>query len=421
MERWFRRLRTLLFLLALMLVLQRSHADLADRAGRLRAFTRPLEFNYAGWMLDALMLKAAQTAAAPAQYLPSREAHNLVLQYLDLVRRTQELEAEIEAIYASPEVDDPLGASQAARRELDELLSQQRFLAPLVESILQDQLTTVAAEMGLTLGGLPVPPVLYHVTPLPTALIVSPREVIRQDFNISLVAGLTADQREALEAQVDRALNVSSLVVNVGGVGVYPTMVIQSTDLNWLVEVVAHEWVHNFLTLRPLGMLYESSPEMRIINETVASLAGKEIRDAYLRRFYPERMPSPAPPPKVSPSASEATQPPPFDFRAEMHKTRLRVDELLAQGKVEEAEAYMEARRLVFWENGYRLRKLNQAYFAFHGAYADTPGGAAGASEDPLGDAVRRLRAASPSLAEFLNRISWMWSAEQVLRAADRP
>ncbi|GAP17362.1 hypothetical protein, partial [Levilinea saccharolytica] len=99
-------------------------------------------------------------------------------------------------------------------------------------------------------------------------------------------------------------------------------------------------------------------------------------------------------------------EPPAFDFRAEMHITRVEADRLLADGKVDEAEAYMEARRQVFYANGYVLRRLNQAYFAFHGAYADTPLGAAG--EDPVGPAVRALRAQSGSLREFLNRISWM-------------
>jgi len=101
-----------------------------------------------------------------------------------------------------------------------------------------------------------------------------------------------------------------------------------------------------------------------------------------------------------------------------MHETRITVDQLLAEGKIDEAEEYMEARRVIFWDNGYRhLRKLNQAYFAFHGAYADEPGGAAGATEDPVGSAVRQLRADSPSLAAFLNRISWMSSFEQLLEA----
>ncbi len=101
-----------------------------------------------------------------------------------------------------------------------------------------------------------------------------------------------------------------------------------------------------------------------------------------------------------------------------MNITRVRVDELLAEGKIEEAEEYMEERRVIFWENGYKgLRKLNQAYFAFHGAYADMPGGASGSTEDPVGEAVRSLRAQSGSLADFLNRISWMYSFEQLQQA----
>jgi hypothetical protein len=101
-----------------------------------------------------------------------------------------------------------------------------------------------------------------------------------------------------------------------------------------------------------------------------------------------------------------------------MHETRVTADEMLAAGQIEEAEAYMETRRQVFWENGYRIRKLNQAYFAFHGAYADTPGGAAPA-EDPVGSAVRALYAQSDSLADFIRKISWMWSFEQLQSAVD--
>jgi len=104
-----------------------------------------------------------------------------------------------------------------------------------------------------------------------------------------------------------------------------------------------------------------------------------------------------------------------FDFRAEMHETRVTVDADLVEGKIEEAESYMESRRLIFMQHGYLIRKLNQAYFAFYGAYADVPGGAAG--EDPVGPAVRALRAQSASLADFINRMSWMTSFEQLQEA----
>jgi hypothetical protein len=114
-------------------------------------------------------------------------------------------------------------------------------------------------------------------------------------------------------------------------------------------------------------------------------------------------------------SAKQLDDPAPFDFRAEMHETRVTADKLLAEGKIDEAESYMEKRRQIFWDNGYLIRKLNQAYFAFHGAYADVPGGAAG--EDPVGPAVRALRAQSASLADFINTIAWMTSFQQLQQA----
>jgi hypothetical protein len=88
------------------------------------------------------------------------------------------------------------------------------------------------------------------------------------------------------------------------------------------------------------------------------------------------------------------------------------VDELLAAGRVAEAEEYMETRRIFFWESGYPIRKLNQAYFAFYGSYADSPTGPAG--EDPVGAAVRELRARSSSLADFVNRMAFFTSLESL-------
>ena len=74
----------------------------------------------------------------------------------------------------------------------------------------------------------------------------------------------------------------------------------------------------------------------------------------------------------------------------------------------------MNARRQVFWDNGYLIRKLNQAYFAFYGAYNDTPGGGA-AGEDPVGPAVQSYRAQFDSLADFLRTISWVDSYAELL------
>ena len=172
----------------------------------------------------------------------------------------------------------------------------------------------------------------------------------------------------------------------IGGVGVYPTMVMETTDLNWTLDTIAHEWTHNYLNLRPLGINYSTTPELRTMNETTASISGGEVGNYVLEKYYPELLKSSSSQNLISLNqVNQLDDPPPFDFRAEMHETRVTVDKLLAAGKIEEAESYMEKRRQIFWNNGYLIRKLNQAYFAFHGAYADVPGGAAG--EDPVGPA----------------------------------
>jgi len=156
------------------------------------------------------------------------------------------------------------------------------------------------------------------------------------------------------------------------------------------------------------------------MNETNANNCGEEVGHLVLEKYYPELLQSSSsrnvtPFHKVALSSNQLDDPPPFDFRAAMHETRVTVDKLLAEGKIEEAEAYMGQRRQIFWDNGYLIRKLNQAYFAFHGAYADVPGGAAG--EDPVGPAVRVLRAQSDSLADFVNTIAWMNSFQQLQQA----
>jgi len=406
-----------IILILLVFLLQRSDLELGDPVEQVRTFTRQGEFDFITWTMEALWVKGTQMGLGAMDYVPETQHSKFVITYLDLVGQIHKIEGDINQIYADPNISDPETGSRELRTQRDELIEQRGNYAPFAESVLQNQLSKITSDLGLSFGGQPVPPILYHVTPPPRALIVSPRDVIRQDASISLLPDITIDEQNDLEDEVDQKLDVSSLVVGIGGIGLYPTMVMETTNINWLAEVVSHEWVHNFLTLRPLGANYGSSPELRIINETVANLVEKEIGGALIKQFYPEYVPQPLPPPDENKANPNPPEQPVFDFRAEMNITRINTDKLLADGKIEDAEVFMEERRQFLWENGYRIRKINQAYFAFYGAYADQPGGAAGASEDPIGDAVRQLRAQSPSLAAFLNRISWMWSLEQLQEA----
>jgi len=86
-----------------------------------------------------------------------------------------------------------------------------------------------------------------------------------------------------------------------------------------------------------------------------------------------------------------------FDFNREMRDIRRQVDWYLAQGEIELAEDFMEQKRRYLAANGYYIRKLNQAYFAFHGSYADSP-----TSISPIGAELKKLREQSASLKDFL-------------------
>jgi hypothetical protein len=383
-----------------------------------RRYTRSDEFDFVNWTLDAFGVKLVQASLGTPFYFDEPSRHQIVVDYFHLMDNILQDENQLDLFYTDPSVRDPAAASAAVRDKLAPLYARQRQIGPLAESILQEQISTTLADLGLTSAGQPVPPVLFHMTPLPYNLVISPRDKIQEDASISLIPDLSVDQQVALEDRVDRGLDVSSLVVPVGGIGTYPTMVERTTDLDWLSDTIAHEWTHNWLTLHPLGLNYATSPELRTMNETTADIVGSEVGKAMLKRYYPELSIEYTPQAVSLPRGPAKAD---FNFRAEMHTTRVHVDELLAQGKIAEAETYMEQRRQFFWNQGCAqcaIRKLNQAYFAFYGAYAAVPGGAAG--EDPVGPAVRALRAQSSSLAVFLNKIAGMSSFEQ-LQAAVSP
>lgn len=377
-----------------------------------RRYTRPLEFDYFYWTLQSLWEKSSQATLAVEKGINSFKSRAIILDFLDLVKQIHDLDQQILQVYFNPEITIPAEDAKALiaqKRGLEAAFAQQRLLA---ESILQSQISTILNQKGLIFIQSPFPPVLFKITSLPDQLILSPRTIIREEASISLRPGLTDDQKDKLEKDISQNLNMSALVVPLGGVGVYPTMVYREASLEYLIKVIAHEWIHNYLAFKPLGWHYDASPQLRTMNETTAELCATEISQDVLRRFYAERFSAGTDRDIFAISNSENES---FNFNKEMHATRVAVDELLAQGKIEDAEHLMEEKRKFFWENGYQIRKLNQAYFAFYGAYADKPLGAAG--NDPVGPAVRALREKSRSMQDFLKRISIMTSFEELQKA----
>ena len=74
----------------------------------------------------------------------------------------------------------------------------------------------------------------------------------------------------------------------------------------------------------------------------------------------------------------------------------------------------MEQQRLRFVANGHPIRKINQAYFAFNGTYAESPG-----SASPIGGQLRQFREGMAGVGEFVERIRGVSSYGEFLSMLD--
>ena len=398
-SRFFRGLKLLILGAVFILVITPEWPAFGDEAYQLNALVGLRQFDFLVWEIQAVAAKAEAILTREHTYLDESSRRQITQDYLSLVQEALQIERQIEQIYVDPSIANPLAASTDLQAELAQKKQALAQIQPFAEAIVQDQVAEALRDERFAILGQTWPPVMMHMTPLPTILMVSPRDRIERIYGIPLVHGLSIPEQEALETAVFNKLDLSALVVPIGGLGLYPSMIMETGNLNWLAQVTAHEWTHIWMGPYPISLAYATDPQVRTMNETVASIVGKEVGSRMIERYYPQLVP---PPPASAPEPAPVL-PPPFDFRAEMAATREQTDRLLASGKIEEAEAYMEARRLVFVANGYHIRKLNQAYFSFFGAYADEPG-ATGA--DPVGPLVQEVRAHSLSLRQFLKTMA---------------
>jgi hypothetical protein len=216
-----------------------------------------------------------------------------------------------------------------------------------------------------------------------------------------------------MESRLLAESDLSAIVVTIGGVATYPASVLNDRPLRSTLQLASHEWLHHYLAFRPLGWNFYASAEIQTLNETFADVAGREIGDlAYLLLG---RTVEPVPTDGAEAPAPHDGETVGFDFAKEMRATRAEVDALLASGQVEQAEVYMEQRRLLFVEHGYPIRKLNQAYFAFHGTYAESP-----TSASPIGGQLHEFRRLSLTLFAFVHSVPRFSSYEQFLEELTR-
>jgi len=275
-----------------------------------------------------------------------------------------------------------------------------------VEDVIEGRATAVLKNQRLALEpplfsdlGLVFPPVDFEIDATPRVLAVSPRERIELRDSYLLEPNIPPQEidqieREAESENVD-GRGVSALVIRTGGFSSYPSVLFEDASYESLMETVFHEWLHSYLIFFPLGASYFGSDEARTLNESVANIAGKELARLYFDRHGTlDEACGTAP---ATPMPTPSPLAPAFDFTAEMRELRRQVEAMLGEGRIEDAEALMAAKRDEFETQGLVLRRLNQAYFAFHGFYADSPG-----SIDPIGPKLQTLLERAGSPGEFV-------------------
>jgi hypothetical protein len=377
------------------------------------------DWDFAGWELANIGAKLETQMAQPAAQLDAAAGAALVRSYMDRAQEVGTAEYQLDQLYAQPaagEANAPSLRDLADRRQLETSLTvlneQQALVRPAVEQVIQNQVSAVIAQQQLGAGFKAFPPVWFTFTEPPRKLVVSPRDRIATTYYAMLQPNLPADEREQIEKTILDTYDLSAYVTAIGGLGAYPTIVVDKAPLSWVLSTVAHEWTHNYLTMFPLGISYTNSTELTILNETVAEITGNELGTKALAAYYPELVREFPGKDQPAPSPGDRYRESTFDFNKEMRHTRQVVDLFLKYGRVVDAEEYMQIRRQLFEENGYHIRKLNQAYFAFHGSY-----GTGAAATSPIGPKLQRLRELSPDLRTFLETVRWFTSEADLDKA----
>lgn len=357
------------------------------------------EFNVARWELRYLPGKWLYLTGRFFAGGLSREEQDARLgRYLELSARIRRLERTL------------ADGDERGNTELRALRRERQALENDAEAVIEGRLTSVLEEAGLE-SSLPLfpdarwvfPPVDVEFDAPPRSLAVSPRDRIELIERRPLRPGLPLDDVIALEAAAEEDGDRSAFVGSLAGAATYPSIVAPQGDYETLVATIAHEWVHHYLTFKPLGSRYYESLDLRTLNETVADLAGQELAALLIERY-----PLPA---EVEVRLAAFAPPDGVDVEGALRQLRLDVEELLDEGQIEEAEALMEQRRQELARQGVVFRRINQAFFAARAIYADDP-----ASISTIDEALVALRERSGSVGAFLRAAAGLTSGAELER-----
>jgi hypothetical protein len=384
----------------------------ANFDSQLSAVVSPYRFSITSWEVKSLSRVVDEAFSHKDTATPDQS--QTVVDYFAVMDGINAKQQAIEAIASglmSGDVTTHLNALLSLEQQRDSLATQAEFvLEKQIRATLNSLDIYNPLESILNLKST-FPPVKLRLQEPPKLLVVSPRGNIARLATITVNNNMSLNDIIQLEDAVS-GLDVSALVVDLGGIATYPSFVANRYGLQFALSTAVEEWFHQYLFFRPLGFRYGledlgfDEPDYIVtMNETLAGMVSDEVADIIYNTYYASYYPPAS-------SSGGDTAPPAFNFSTFMHDTRLTVDNMLEQGQVTQAETYMEQQRLTLASHGYLIRKLNQAFFAFYGSYADQPG-----FENPITDNLSALRDKSATLAAFVEKASSFTNPDELASA----
>ncbi len=337
----------------------------------------PYRFSIAQWEINTLTGELEDALFERSSY--TIDDSQAVVDFFKLVEELSGLEFQIS--YYKDQIDEE--EMTILENRLADLKQQRDLLKNGIEDILSLQIRETLKQLDLYLYNditgidIPFPPINFSLESPPNLLIVSPRDSIYRMKEVILLQDLTQDEIDYIETEIDK-LGYSSIVLRVGGMATFPSFVTNNAGLEFTISTAVEEWFHQYFFFQPSGFLYASNllglysdNDISTINETIAGIVSDEIASMIYQNYYAAYYET-----DVSVYEEDTSADPEdsaFDFYKEMRNIRIAVDNYLAAGEVGQAEAFMEEKRLYILSQGYYIRRLNQAYFAFYGTYASSP------------------------------------------------
>lgn len=299
-------------------------------------------------------------------------------------------------------------------KELGYIVDRREKIQNEVETIISTQIQSVLEEYGIrnpaNKSALFFPPVWFNFQLPPKFLTISYRDKLELKHSVLINSNVSVVEVDKIEAAIE-TLGHSAYIKQPTGISLFPTIVSPSSLKNRL-RTITHEWIHIYITFTPLGLarIYKNTNERYSIEETVATIVGNEIGNAVWEKYYAPYQDTPKPQ-----SPRKDTR---IDFNEAMREIRQQVEKLLADGKIKEAESYMQERRDWLETEGHYVRKLNQAYFVLYGFYATNP--AYQDAQGGLGAKLLELREKTSSLKEFLDIVSNIKNLEDLKEVLEK-